>query len=379
MKTTTVGLLHTSSVDGMMSKEMPNQRPLVSVILAVFNEAGFIEKCMTSLLKQETPGFDLEILAVDGGSTDGTRNYLEKIASTDSRVRVLENQKKRVPFAFNLGLRQAKGEYVCIFGAHALYAQNYISVCLNEVRTRGVVGCGGRLITQASTSTLQARLVALALGHPFGSSRKSIRTRAEGFSTAAYMVIRKGSLIEVGGYSEELHRNQDNDTYQKLEARGHKFFCTWQTQCTYYPKTSIQEMLAYGFGMGFWVVISWEKNPSSMETRHFVPFLFVVSIIASAFFGLTGAILRFPGWLFAGIPLAAIVAMHLIAGSIAAIQVASRERFIGALVLPFVFFALHLSYGLGTLWGFFRRTKLSRFVWQTLASGHAFKKTATSD
>lgn len=379
MKTATAGLLHTSFIEGMMSKEMPNQRPLVSVILAVFNEAGFIEKCMTSLLNQETPGFDLEILAVDGGSTDGTRDYLEKIASTDSRVRVLENQKKRVPFAFNLGLREARGEYVCIFGAHALYAKDYISVCLNQVLTRGVVGCGGRLLTQASKSTLQARLVALTLGHPFGSSRKSIRTRAEGFSTAAYMVIRKSPLIEVGGYSEELHRNQDNDTYQKLEARGHKFFCTWQTQCTYYPKTSIREMLAYGFGMGFWVVISWEKNPSSMETRHFVPFLFVVSIIASAFFGLTGAIVRFPGWLFAGIPLAAIVAMHLIAGLIAAIEVARREGFIGALALPFVFFALHLSYGLGTLWGFLRRTRLSRFVWQTPASGDAFKKTATSD
>lgn len=362
-----------------MLEEMPNQRPLVTVILAVFNEASYIDKCMTSLLNQETPGFDMELLAVDGGSTDGTKDYLERIASTESRVRVLQNQKKRAPFAFNLGLREAKGEYVCIFGAHSVYAPNYISVCLNELLTRGVVGCGGRLMTQPSANTLQARLVALALGHPFGSSRKSVRTRAEGFSTAAYMVIRKSPLIEVGGYSEELLRNQDNDTYQKLEARGHKFFCTWQTQCIYYPKTSIKGMLAYCFQMGFWAVIALEQNPSSMETRHFVPFVFAASIIGSALFGLTDVIFRFTGWLFAGVPLATIVAMHLIAGSIAAVGTARREGFVGVLTLPFVFFGLHFSFGLGTLWGFLSRTKLSRFVSQVLNPGKAFKKTATSD
>src|SRR5690349_10332363 len=177
--------------------------PLVSVILAVFNEAGHITECMTSLLEQETRGFDLEILAVDGGSTDGTKDYLERIASIDSRVRVLRNEQRRAPFAFNLGLREARGEYVCIFGAHSVYAKNYISVCLNELFARGVVGCGGRLLTQPSANTLSAGLVALALGHPFGSSRKSIRTRSEGFSTAAFMVIRKSPLIEVGGYCEK--------------------------------------------------------------------------------------------------------------------------------------------------------------------------------
>src|SRR5215831_4609126 len=57
---------------GTMTMEAVNERPLVSVILAVFNEAGYITKCMTSLLEQETPDFDLEILAVDGGSTDST-------------------------------------------------------------------------------------------------------------------------------------------------------------------------------------------------------------------------------------------------------------------------------------------------------------------
>lgn len=373
------GLTHGSSVDEMKSQEMSNQRLLVSVILAVFNEAGYIEKCITSLLNQETPGFDLEILAVDGGSTDGTKDYLEEIASKDSRVRVLENKKRKAPFAFNLGLREAKGEYVCIFGAHTAYAKDYISVCLRELLARDVIGCGGRLLTQPSMNTLQARLVALALGNSFGSSRKSIRTRAEGFSTAAYMVIRKSPLLEVGGYSEKLSRNQDNDTYQRLEAKGFKFFCTWRTQCIYYPKASIREMLVYGFRMGFWVAISLEQNASSMAMRHFVPFLFVLGIMASVLFGLVGAVLRFPHSPFPGAPLIALIAMHLVAGSVAAVEAARRERFIGALVLPFVFFAFHFSYGLGTLFGFLSRGLARLSARQNSGSQEALRKTVTGN
>jgi glycosyltransferase involved in cell wall biosynthesis len=359
--------------------EAASQRPLVSVILAVFNEAGSIRKCMTSLLEQETPGFELEILAVDGGSTDGTKDYMEGIASIDSRVRVLHNEQRRAPFAFNLGLREAKGEYVCIFGAHSVYAKNYISVCLGELLAQSVLGCGGRVLTEPSADTLPARLVALALGHPFGSSRKSIRTRSEGFSTAAFMVIRKSPLMDVGGYSEKLHRNQDNDTYERLEAKGHKFFCTWKTQCIYYPKSSIREMLRYGFRMGLWVVISLEQNPSSMDTRHFVPFLFVMSMVAGALLGLAGVIVRFPYWGFAWAPLAAIVGLHLTAGLIAGVQAAMQKRFVGALALPFVFFAFHSSYGLGTLWAFLRGTRPSRSVPQTLASRDVLGNSATSD
>lgn len=372
-------LPHESSVDGTIPRDTEKRRPLVSVILAVFNEAHHIARCMTSLLEQETPGFDLEVLAVDGGSNDGTKEYLGTIASADSRVRVLVNKQRRAPFAFNLGLREAKGEYVCICGAHAAYAKDYISVCLTELLTRDVVGCGGRVLTQPSVNTLQARLVALTLAHPFGSSRKSVRTRAEGFADAAFMVIRKDPLIKIGGYSEELHRNQDNDTYQKLGARGYRFFCTWKTQCIYYPKATIRDILVYAFRTGFWNVISLERNPSSMAARHFIPFLFVMSVLVSALLGFGGVAFHFRHRQLAVAPLVGLITMHLTAGLIATAQVAVEEKFMGAVALPLVFFALHFSYGLGTLWAFLSRAKSRRSASKTPPSGVAFRKTATGD
>jgi len=347
-----------------------NQRPLVSVVLATRNEGRHIRKSMTSLLEQETPDFDLEILVVDGLSTDGTREYLEEIASADPRVKVLVNERKRTPFAFNLGLRESKGEYVCIFGAHAVYERDYILVCLKELLSKGAGGCGGRVFTVAASNGLQARLVAYAMSHPFGSSRKSFRTQPEGFvDSVGYMVIRKEALVGVGGYSEGLLRNQDNDTNQKLRASGHQLYCTWQTHCSYHPKETIRELLEYAYRNGFWNFISFKENASSMGARHFIPFFFVAGLLGAF---LLASISIFssslPGMVFA-LPLLSILFLHFGFGAIAALHVCISRKDFGALVLPFVFFGFHSAYGLGTLVAILRGARVPQSTPSQTANG----------
>jgi len=336
-----------------MSKDSSTQRPVVSVILATFNEAACIGRCVKSLLDQEAPDFDLEILAIDGNSSDGTREILEEVAAVDSRVRVLVNEKRKAPFAFNLGLKAARGKFVCIFGAHTVYKKDYIWVCLKELIARGAVGCGGRVITRPSDSTLQARLVAWALGHPFGSSRKSFRTQPEGLTdTVNYPVMLRDALLEVGGYDEELTRNQDNDMNQKLRAKGCKLVCTWKTQCLYHPKGTLEDLLGYASRSGFWNAISLKKNWRSMGARHFIPFLFLMALLSAFLLALAGVCWPTPYRNVLLTPFVALLWLHLCVGLIAALQVAVRERSLGTLWLPFLFVAFHLAYGLGTLWAF---------------------------
>jgi succinoglycan biosynthesis protein ExoA len=339
-----------TSAAGSVVFEKYHERPLVSVVLATLNEADHVQKCMDSLLAQETPDFDIEILAVDGGSTDGTREYLEGIAARHSRVRVLLNPKRRAPFAFNMGIREAKGRYACIFGSHTIYKKDYISVCLNELIGKGAGGCGGRVLTEPSADTLEARLVACGMAHPFGSSRKSFRTQPEGFAdTVNYMIIRRDALIEVGGYSEVLLRNQDNDVNQRLFAGGYRLFCTWKTQCIYHPKETIRDLFRYGYQNGFWNVISFKENSASMGLRHFVPFFFVVGLLASVFLSIAGLLSPNPLFRFLALSFPALLALHLGVGAFAAMQVLVRKGFLGALLLPLVFLGFHFAYGLGTL------------------------------
>lgn len=339
---------------------MSQRRPLISVILATHNEAAQIRPCIASLLAQDTSDFNLEILVVDGLSKDGTREFLDQIASTDPRVRVLANERMRAPFAFNIGLREAKGEFVCVFGSHTIYKSDYISVCWKDLLATGAAGCGGRVLTQPAVDTLQARLVASALAHPFGSSAKSFRTQAEGFAdTVNYMVIRKQPLIDVGGYSEVLTRNQDNDTNQKLRAAGYKLFCTWKTQCVYHPKETLRGLLVYAFRNGFWNVISFRENKDSMAVRHFFPFLFVLSLLSSLFLAASSFRLDQPIRTLAALLFPGLLLLHLGVGAFAALQVLWRERYPGFFWLPPVFLGFHLSYGIGTLVAFVTRAKVS--------------------
>lgn len=329
----------------------------ISVILATYNEARFVERAIVSILNQHTTcadgsGFELEILAVDGMSTDGTREALEHFAATDSRLRVVENHKRYTPFAFNLGLQQARGEYVCIFGSHSVYSRDYVAVCLAELLTRDAAACGGRVLTAPANKTLSARFSAWTLSHRFGSSGRSFRTQPEGpVDTVNYPLMRRADAIAAGGYDEELTRNQDNDLNQRLRAAGKVLWCTWKTQCLYFPQATVKGLLRYGFKNGYWNVLSLVKNPSAMAPRHFVPLAFVLCVLLASGVAAAGAQSSGPYAAACLLPLAVVLGAHLCLGAASALQVAVRERAPAALCLPAVFLGFHLAYGLGTLSG----------------------------
>jgi hypothetical protein len=323
---------------------------MLSVILPVRNEGGLIARVLQSLLDQEAADFDLEILAVDGMSTDGSADLVRAAAARDPRVRLLLNEHVKTPFALNRGLRAARGRYVCILGAHNVYPRDYLAVCLRELLTRRAVGCSGRVISRPRDATLGAQLACWAMGHPFGSSGRSFRTQPEGFAdTVPYPVMRKDALLALGGYDERLLRNQDNDMNQRLRAAGHRLYCTWKTYCLYHTPGGVGPLLHYAFRNGYWNVVSLAYRPSSMAVRHFIPLLLVLLLLAGGASALAAALAPAAArsWL-VGLPVA-LLGAHLLAGTAASLHVALRERDTRALLLPPIFLAFHLAYGAGSL------------------------------
>ena len=325
-------------------------RPLVSVVLPVHNEERHIEAVLKSLLLQETDSFDLEIIILDGESSDATREIIKRIASDDPRVTLLVNQQRKTPYAFNLGIQKAKGEYVCIFGAHTVYPANYIAICLEELTIRGAVSCSGVAITRPDGKGIESRLVAWALSHPFGTSSRSMRTRGAGFSDIVpYAIFLKSALVEVGGYDTRLHRNQDLDLNQKLRARGYKLYVTDKTSCEYFVSSNLVSMARYAFRNGYWNIISGRTNPSSMALRHFVPGAFVMALSLSLVASMLSLSVRGDARLLLRGPLFLLGAVYGVGSSAAACRVSIREKSIEPLLLPIVFLLLHVSYGGGTL------------------------------
>jgi glycosyltransferase involved in cell wall biosynthesis len=336
-------------------------RPLVSVILAARNEHNYIGNTLESLLKQDADGFHFEILVIDGKSSDGTLEIARKLEETNPKIRVLINENQMTPSAFNLGLREARGDFVAILGAHAVYDRNYISACLAELRKTGAMACGGIVDTQPANSRLQAKLISWVLGNWFGSSSRSFRTRGEGLTDGVnFPVMVKQAALEVGGYDEQLHRNQDNDLNQRLRAHGHKLFVTAKTRCQYFSKPSIVSLLQYAFQNGMWNLISLRKNTKAMALRHFVPFCFVCSLWLSVVLWILTFFLSSTNHLLLAVPGLSILAAHLCCGIAASLQVSFRERSAAALLLSPLFLVFHLAYGMGTCWALLKRQGLPR-------------------
>ncbi len=90
----------------MMQKDMP----LISIIVPVYNTLQYLPKCVNSLTTQTYS--NLEILLVNDGSTDGSDKLCEELAKEDDRIRVLHKENGGSSSARNLGISQAKGEYL---------------------------------------------------------------------------------------------------------------------------------------------------------------------------------------------------------------------------------------------------------------------------
>ena len=88
------------------------QNPKVSVVIPCLNSQDYLEECLLSVINQTLQ--EIEIIVVDGGSTDGTLDIIERFNKTDSRIQLLHSTKKSYGYQLNLGISAATGEFLGI-------------------------------------------------------------------------------------------------------------------------------------------------------------------------------------------------------------------------------------------------------------------------
>ena len=121
---------------------MAGDRDLISVIIPMYNVESFIERCVSSV--QNGIYQNIEILCIDDGSTDGTLEVVRRLQREDSRIIVLEQEHAGVSAARNLGLREAKGEYVSFIDSDDWVSPDYLSLMHEIAREKNadIVICG---------------------------------------------------------------------------------------------------------------------------------------------------------------------------------------------------------------------------------------------
>lgn len=323
------------------------QAPFISLVLPVRNEEKYIRACAESLFLQDYPEERMEVLFVDGCSTDGTVGILREIQRVHPLLRVLNNPNRTVPYAMNIGIRESRGEFIVRMDAHAEYAPDYVSRCIRALQTVECDNAGGVCVTKGRG--YMGRAIAGALSTPFGVGNSMFRldVRSGYVDTVPFGAFRRELFDRIGLYDERLTRNQDNELNYRIRKNGGKIYLDREIRCTYYCRDTLRGIMKMGFQNGMWNVITMFLCPGSMGLRHFVPLLFVLSTI-----GLALLSLAFGPQVF-GVLLLLEWFAYLSLDAFYSYTVAQSLGLRYLPVLPVIFPAFHIAYGLGSLRGFF--------------------------
>ncbi|MGH9692981.1 MAG: glycosyltransferase family 2 protein, partial [Bryobacteraceae bacterium] len=322
--------------------------PFVSVILAIRNEAGFIERTLTAILEQDFPRERMEVLIADGESTDSTRAVIASLAARSGApaVAILDNPGRFVSPGLNAALARARGDIVVRIDGHTIVERDYVRECVSALLRTGADNVGGRMDPVGQNSLGKA--VALATSSPFGvgGARFHYSTEEEWVDTVYLGAWPRAIFDTLGGFDEEQIRNQDDEFNYRLRERGGRVLLTPRIRSRYFNRGTLGSLWRQYYQYGFWKVRVMQKHPRQMQARQFVPAVFVSGWVVL----LAGSVFATPArYLLAG---AAI--LYLGASATAAASVAGKKAPRLAPLVMLSFGVLHFAYGAGFLAGLIR-------------------------
>jgi succinoglycan biosynthesis protein ExoA len=320
--------------------------PFVSVILPVYNESAFIERSLGSILEQDYPADRMEVLVVDGQSTDDTREKVATMSGGPITVRLLDNPRRIIPSAMNVGLREARGPVILRVDGHSTIAPDYLRTGVLALKKTGAhtVGCG--VYNQAVNYV--SRGISAATGAPFGVGGSLYHYTTEEVETdAVFMQIYpKWAYEHIGLYNEEMACNEDDELSFRLRKAGGKIVFVPALDSRYYPRTGIRKLARQFFRYGYWKVRVMQHHPSQMRISHLIPSLFTA--------GLIGGVALGPFMPVIGCLWAAMCALWIAGALHSTVKGCANDGWDLFPILPLVFLTLHLSYGTGFLIGLIR-------------------------
>jgi hypothetical protein len=211
--------------------------PFVTVLIDTYNHRSFIEDAIKSVLNQDFPACDTEILVVDDGSTDGTDEVVRKFAPS---VRLLRKSNGGQASAFNAGIPEAHGEIVAFLDGDDWWAPGKLTAVTEAFasdKNVGLVGHGvtevypdGRQRTEVPREVSRFRITSVELAKTFrmqrgflGTSRMAYRgeiLRRIGWVPQALVFEADEYLFTLAGLLADVMILRESFTFYRLHDRN---------------------------------------------------------------------------------------------------------------------------------------------------------------
>jgi succinoglycan biosynthesis protein ExoA len=316
---------------------------LVTVVVPACNEEKFLGACLDSVLAQDYPA--LQVIVVDGDSSDGTADVVRTRMARDDRVELVRNPRRNIPSSLNLAVERARGRWLVRVDAHSTIGPDYVRTAVARLQEGTWGGVGGRKDAVGRTPAGRAIAVAMASRFGVGNSTYHFGTIAQEVDHLPFGAYPVEVVRRVGGWNEELTANEDFEFDHRLREAGLRLLFEPRMVIRWHCRQSIADLYRqyHRYGKGK-VDVAW-LHPESLHVRHVAPPAFV----AGAVLGLAVAARKPSRWL-------AMMAPYALA--VTAESLRSGRQLQGAgerLRLPAAFVAMHVGWGVG-FWSGVRTT-----------------------
>jgi len=325
---------------------MPSEPVEVSVLIPFLNEERHLPRTAPRMLGQRFDG-TIEFLFVDSGSSDRSREIVERLAARDERVRLLDNPGRTVARALNVGLRAARGRYVARMDAHTFYPEDYIAEGVRRLERGDVDWVSGPALPCGEGKW--SRRIALALRTWLGTGGVAYRIPPEAaeeveVDSGFTGLWRRDTLVALGGWDKDAVVNEDGELASRFRARGMRIVMLRSMAAHYVPRDSLGALWRqyYRYGQGRARTASLHGN--ALRPAHALPPLVTLALLVAVAGPRpvrTLARLAVTGWAAALVATAAASSRH-------------AEPRTDALWLPAILATMHVAWGLGFLRGSLR-------------------------
>ena len=318
--------------------------------MVALNAASTIRALFDCLRRQTYPHEWIEVILIDGLSSDTTKTEMLRFQSEESsfwQIKVLDNPKQTLPCGWNVALDTAQGDALLRVDAHVSIPDNFIELNVGVI-LGGENICGGKVTSVPANNSHWALVLNEAENSMFGGGFAAFRrASAAGYvSTAAFAMYRKAVFDTVGRYNEALARTEDNEMHYRMRKAGYRFY--YDPEIVSYRKTrsDLIKLARQKYLNGYWIGRTLWIEPRCFSPYHFIPLAFVLSILISVAMFACGV----------SFPATALWTAYTFANLAITLSsvINSEERNWLFVFLPAIFLVLHIWYGVGTVIGLLR-------------------------
>lgn len=261
----------------------------ISIICPIYNEETYISDCIESIIHQNIDKELLELLLVDGMSTDKTREIVNRYKYEYPWIKLLDNPEKIVPTAMNIGIQNAVGDIIVRIDAHAEFPSNYINELIKQLIVLKADNVGAVCETLPANNTIVAQAIATALSSNFGMGNSYFRVGASKImevDTVPFGCFRRDIFDRIGMYDVELIRNQDDELNGRIVKNGGKIYLIPYIVVKYYARDTVKKVGKMFYQYGLYKPLVNKKLGGAVTIRQFFPLVFVLGLILGPLFGL---------------------------------------------------------------------------------------------